>query len=189
MLHSPVSQLGSRKIDTPFHEGKNLFHHMISSLASTLSQDLIKRVISCSLSGGNRSCWSAMLIVMPRNVMVVAGPSSLSKATGIPSFSHTLSMVSVDSLQVGYPGGPARRKSSRFAGIFRLGCSVGHVFNVLALARLRDPEGAGRVALPGPPCFPSSQALPLHAENGVPHTLTFLIPYGHDYKLQWLMIE
>ena len=77
------------------------------------SQDLIKRVISCSLSGGNRSCWSAMSMVMPRNVMVVAGPSSLSKATGIPSFSHTLSMVSVDSLQVGCPGGPARRKSSR----------------------------------------------------------------------------
>ena len=28
--------------------------------------------------------------------MVVAGPSSLSKATGIPSLSHTLSMVSVE---------------------------------------------------------------------------------------------
>ena len=52
-------------------------------------------------------------MVMPRNVMVVAGPSSLSKATGIPSLSHTLSMVTVISLQVGCPGEPARRKSSR----------------------------------------------------------------------------
>ena len=77
------------------------------------SQDLIKRVISCSLSGGNRSCWNVVSMVMPRNVMVVAGPSNLSKATGIPSFLHTLCMVSVDSLQVDCPGEPAGRKSSR----------------------------------------------------------------------------
>ena len=49
--------------------------------------------------------------------------------------------------------------------------------HVLALARLRVPEGAGRGALPGSPCFPSSQASPRQAEDG-PRTLTFLIPYG-----------
>ena len=48
-------------------------------------------------------------MVMPRNVMMVAGPSSLSKATGIPNLSHTLSMVSLTHyrwvVQVGQPGG------------------------------------------------------------------------------------
>ena len=44
------------------------------------NQDLIKRIISSSLSGGNRSCCRVVSMVMPRKVMVVAGPSSLSKA-------------------------------------------------------------------------------------------------------------
>ena len=50
--------------------------------------------------------------------------------------------------------------------------------HVQALARLRDPEGVGRVALPGPPCFLSSRASPRQSEDGGPRTLTFLIPYG-----------
>ena len=32
---------------------------------------------------------------MPRNMMVVAGPSSLSMAIGMPNLLHTISMVSV----------------------------------------------------------------------------------------------
>ena len=49
---------------------------------------------------------------MPRNMMVVAGPSSLSMAIGMPNLLHTISMVSVNSKQVCGSGGPARRKSS-----------------------------------------------------------------------------
>ena len=50
--------------------------------------------------------------------------------------------------------------------------------HVLAMAHWRrDPEGAGRVALPGPPCFQSSRASLRQAKDGGPGTLTFLIPY------------
>ena len=42
-----------------------------------------------------------------------------------------------------------------------------------ALSRLRVPKVQVRGALPGLPCFPSSQASPRQAEDGGPRTLTF----------------
>ena len=51
------------------------------------------------------------------------------------------------------------------------GVAFGHVFAlILAPTRLRGPEGAGRGALPGLPCFPSSQASLRLAEDGGPRT-------------------
>ena len=49
---------------------------------------------------------------------------------------------------------------------------------VLALARLRVPEGAGRDALPGQLCFPLSRVSPRQVEDGGPCTLIFLSLYG-----------
>ena len=47
----------------------------------------------------------------------------------------------------------------------------------LTPARSRFREGAGRGALPGQPCFPSSRALPRLAEGGGFCTLAFLDLY------------
>ena len=154
---------GAMNIEMPFQNGRKLFHHRRSALASGLrwmwwcsfltvveswmrrrrnrrpagttlaakdsfpmrdrssllvalrlpSHDLIRDEISCSFSGGNLSCCREESRTMPRKVMQVAGPSHFSVATGIPIASHTWSMVDMDSWQVGWSGGPTRRKSSR----------------------------------------------------------------------------
>ena len=61
------------------------------------SQDLVSPVSSSSLSGGSRSCCADVSRTIPRRVRAVVGPSSYSEATGMPNWSHTVSILDIAS--------------------------------------------------------------------------------------------
>ena len=64
---------------------------------------------SFSLAGGRCSslCWESSSI--PRYVIIVDGPSSLSIATGTPRVEHSCSMSCTDCAHLGESGGPMRK--------------------------------------------------------------------------------
>ena len=85
---------------TTFAANKSLPMSDSSSLLVALclpSQHLISPVSSSSLSGGRRSCLADVSRTMPRKVKAVVGPSSFSGATGMPKWSHTISILDIAS--------------------------------------------------------------------------------------------
>ena len=78
-----------------------------------LSQVASKLRILCSLSAGRHAINSWVSKVMPKNVQLWEGPSTFSRASGIPRVEHTPLTVTRLCAHVEDPGGPRVKKSSR----------------------------------------------------------------------------
>ena len=77
-----------------------------------LSQVASRLRILCSLSAGRRAIISWVSKVMPRNVRLWEGPSTFSRASGMPRVEHTSLIMVRLRAHVEDPGGPSIKKSS-----------------------------------------------------------------------------
>ena len=77
------------------------------------SQVASKLQILCGLSAGRRAIISWVSKVMPKNVRLWEGPSTFSRASGIPRVEHTSLIVARLRAHVEDPEGPRVKKSSR----------------------------------------------------------------------------
>ena len=81
--------------------------------ARLLSQGVIRPLSRISLGVGNRNSMWVESTSMPKKVMLVVGPSTLSGATGNPRFSQIVIAFLIWEPHISDAGGPMKRKSSK----------------------------------------------------------------------------